>query len=408
MAEFIFYFIYIIFGLEFIFSMADLKYSRKKIWLCCIPLVIILVAVAYVLFFIAGRHYFNVFYPLLLIPVGICFVRFVSKDKSSRGIFPFISALFFITISDTIGNTIYVYALRTFADWRIYVPELTFMLAVLFCIRKFVKPMYSSTSGYSRRGWLALDIILLAYEFMLYMVSVTMQFDEIIFIRFGLEAITLVVFIYASFISTRNMREQYLEYEKKLLDDQVRAGILQAETFKEKERELSHIRHDIRRKLVTLKELTGGDGTDPVCQIIQEIDEELAKTKSRIFCNNAHVNAILTMYHRQAESLGIDCDMLVDVPEDFKLDVVEFSVMLSNLLRNAIDGCKNVPEEVFSFINLQARTSKKAFILEIKSSNIKEASKDLQIENYVNKYSGLYELMTEDGVSITKILINIY
>lgn len=405
MAEFIFYIIYILFGLGFIFSMADLKYPKKKIWICCIPVIAVLVAVAYYLFFVLGRHYFNVFYPLMLIASGALFITFVAKDKDFRGLFPFISAIFFVTLSDTIGNTIYVYALRTFADWRIYAAEILFMTAVLICVRKFIRPLYSSTSRYSKRGWLAMDIILMAYEFMLYMVSVTMEFDEIIFIRFGLEAITLVVFIYASVFSAKNMREQYLEYEKKLLDDQVRAGIMQAETFKEKERELSHIRHDIRAKLMQIKEITGGDGTDPICQIIREIDEELTKTKSQIFSSNAHVNAILTMYHRQAEMLGIDYEVLVDVPKDFKLDVVEFSVMISNLLRNAIDGCDGI-EEGKKFIIMHGRTTRKAFILELKSSERKTASVDLQIESYLEKNNGWYDCMDDGDCSKIKILID--
>lgn len=404
MFEFLYYVLYIVFGCEFVLSLADLKFPKSKIRIYGAIVVFLLIAVAFFLFEIPDRRYFNFFFPMVSILLGTGLVMGISKDDGFRGLFPFLSALFFITISDTIGNSVYVYAIHTWNDWRVITPEILFMSAILLCIKKYIKPFYSMTSKYDSGSWFAMDMVLMVYEFMSFMMSVTMDFEKIIFIRLGLEFITMIVFVDASVISGKTLKEQHHEYEKKILDDQVRAESLQINNFQERERQLKHVRHDIRGMLADLKEYVTDE---KALAIICRINDELDKTKAKIYCNNMHVNAIIAMYANQAGTLDIEFKAMVDIPEKFSLDIVEFNIMLSNLLENAMDGCRAMHRFDDKFIRMQARTTKNVFIFEMKCSDKRQASLVEQAKDYIEKLGGIYDCTAEKECTTTKILIHI-
>lgn len=62
--------------------------------------------------------------------------------------------------------------------------------------------------------------------------------------------------------------------------------------------------------------------------------------KDRRYCENTTVNAAAAYYASQAEGVGIEITMGLDIPNRLDLDPLELATAFSNLLENAIHGCE--------------------------------------------------------------------
>lgn len=365
MFEYLYYINYIVFGFEFILAMANLKYPKSIIRVRALPALLVVAALGYLLIMMDDRAYFNFFFPMVSIVAGIGIVFAVSEDDGFKGIFPLLSGLFFITISDTIGNSVYVYALHTWNDWRVIVPEAAFMAFVLAIVIRYVRPMYVKTLRYDNLGWAALDAVIVVYGILIYMMSVTNDFEDLVFIRVGIELLALIVFIYASVVSGRSAELQRLEYEKRLLNWQVKTNILQTEDMNETERRMSRVRHDIRHKLIVLERNINENRTEDALNLIHEIDEELEKTRRETYCSNTYVNTVLTMYSSKCKAGGIKYSAIADVPSELPIDITELTAMMAGVIEEAFRNCSRMSSKEERYLGIQARSGADSFILEV-------------------------------------------
>ena len=58
------------------------------------------------------------------------------------------------------------------------------------------------------------------------------------------------------------------------------------------------------------------------------------------FCENTAANAVLLYFAQQAKSNGIDYIVKADIPSDIFVTETDISVIVGNLLENALDACK--------------------------------------------------------------------
>lgn len=58
------------------------------------------------------------------------------------------------------------------------------------------------------------------------------------------------------------------------------------------------------------------------------------------FCENVAANAVLLYFAQQAKDAGIDYIFKADTPQDSGLSETDISVLLGNLLENALDACR--------------------------------------------------------------------
>ncbi len=66
----------------------------------------------------------------------------------------------------------------------------------------------------------------------------------------------------------------------------------------------------------------------------------LDSTKVINFCREPLINAALSIYIRQAKSLGFSIKHKINLPPNLRVSENDFSILLSNLLENAINaGC---------------------------------------------------------------------
>jgi len=125
------------------------------------------------------------------------------------------------------------------------------------------------------------------------------------------------------------------------------------------------MRHDRRHFEATLLALLQNGKNE---EAIKSLEERLAvePRTTRKYCDNTTVNAAISHYLSKAEEEGIKVSADLNIPSDFDIDEMEMAITISNLLENAIKGCKNVPENE-KYIKITSRY-KKQLLLEIMNS----------------------------------------
>lgn len=118
--------------------------------------------------------------------------------------------------------------------------------------------------------------------------------------------------------------------------------------------EVRKARHDLRQHLAVVQTYIDQDDSAGLAEYIGIYKNRLPSDTSEYFCSNSVVNAIVSYYAAQALDNGIDFMAAVSYPKDCTVSSTDITVLLGNLLENAVEACKRDPEE-FMFINLQVK-----------------------------------------------------
>ena len=105
--------------------------------------------------------------------------------------------------------------------------------------------------------------------------------------------------------------------------------------------EMRGYKHDFHHHLETLKGyLTAGE-TERALAYLDELDERLFAVDTLLKTGNVTLDAILSAKLAQAKAEGIAVKVKAAVPEKLALSDVELSILIGNLLDNAIEACRN-------------------------------------------------------------------
>lgn len=102
----------------------------------------------------------------------------------------------------------------------------------------------------------------------------------------------------------------------------------------------------------------------------------------------------------------------------------ELSVVMSNLIENAINACVKIPDYSDRYIKVKARSTENNLVLEIVNSCIAKAETDkngmpvtdreghgigvISVETFVNKYNGMLDFTAEEDRFTARVLVNYY
>ena len=183
----------------------------------------------------------------------------------------------------------------------------------------------------------------------------------------------------------------------------------------------SRLRHDFRYQLTVL---AGMLKKQQYKELEQYLDQYIARVSDAPvrYCSSYAVNAILNHYASICRELGIKADLNIRLQESFAVEDSDFCVLLGNLLENAIDGCKSVPEDKRSLILKIGQTAEHVIALQISNPyegllNKKEgrlfSSKHegegqglKSVQLIVEKYDGVLDIRCEDQIFEVKVLLN--
>ena len=112
-------------------------------------------------------------------------------------------------------------------------------------------------------------------------------------------------------------------------------------------KEMRGYKHDFHHHLQTLKgELEAGD-VERALSYIERLDNQLMNVDTLLKTGNVSLDAILSAKIAQAKAENIAVTVKANIPDTLTISDVELSIIVGNLLDNAIEACCTATDERF-------------------------------------------------------------
>ncbi len=213
------------------------------------------------------------------------------------------------------------------------------------------------------------------------------------------------------------MNRIYLEQEKSCqYHSQIAVYKMLAEQYRQSER----LRHDMKNHIIALSALSRNKEWEKIDDYLKNMEDIVLDADGDMTGNKA-VDALLYQKRKRAEEENIKWECDVQMPKGCCINEFDLCVLFGNILDNALKACGRMQKGECRFINIQAKTVKKCFLIEVKNSMDRtEKYADgftnkgdlkghgiglLNVSDVVNKYNGVVNTGAENGIFITSILM---
>ena len=133
------------------------------------------------------------------------------------------------------------------------------------------------------------------------------------------------------------------------------------------------------------------------------------------------VDAILNSKLSLIQDKQISVDATAIVPGDIEISGIDLSILIGNLLDNAIEACMQISEKKDRFIRIYIDIVKKQLYISVTNSMNGKARKMgnsflsakqgnhgfglLRIDSIISKYHGYVNRQTENGIFATEVML---
>lgn len=249
---------------------------------------------------------------------------------------------------------------------------------------KYLRTPYREVQKQTKRGWWIFSAIAAIFyiALALFMNNPTSITDRPEDYPVMILLFILMPLIYLHIIMT--LLNQHREFEKA---EEKNILMLQSANLISRINELAEAndkfrieRHNFRHKIRTIATLAERREYDELERVVNEFTQTFKSTQVTRYCDNAVIDAVLSHYIRQAESLGITLELGFDFPNEITINTTELATVFANAIENAIHACEKLPAEE-RWIEIKV-ISKPKFIARIK-----------------NRYNGTVEF-DDDGIPV--------
>ncbi len=180
-------------------------------------------------------------------------------------------------------------------------------------------------------------------------------------------------------------------------------------------------RHDYHNHIQVLKAHVELKAYDEAKNYLDMLNDDLTSVDTVIKTGNVMVDAILNSKLTMIKEKGIHVDATAVVPQNVPFSGIDLSVLIGNLLDNAIEACVQIPKEEERFIRIYIDIVKKQFYISVTNSMSGRARKNglqyfsgkagvhgfglLQIDRIASKYGGFINRQNEEGVFATEVML---
>ncbi len=324
------------------------RYPKKKTLSITLFTMIPLIIVNLILFVILGFDRYGTL-MLLTLSVPSCIILWIlSKHRDGRFFFTFCMVDTIILEVVYITNLLNLYISPDNYIFMFSVRLISLPLLELLVYHK-LRPIYLEVQKRTSDGWGIFAVIGL-----LFYVAITLIMtypDNIANRPHQIPSLVLMFIlmpvIYIHIIST--LRHQQLNYER---DEQEKLMHLQVAHITERVKELGEAnesfrkeRHDFRHKLKAVASLVETKQYDELANVIKDYEENIKQTHVVRYCNNAIIDAVLSVYIGKAKNSGIDVKLGFAFPENFEANESELATAFANAIENAVNACMKLPPD---------------------------------------------------------------
>lgn len=112
-------------------------------------------------------------------------------------------------------------------------------------------------------------------------------------------------------------------------------------------KEMRGYKHDFHHHLQTLKGQLEAGEVERALAYIEQLDNQLRNVDTLLKTGNISLDAILSAKIAQAKAENIAVTVKANVPDQLTISDLELSIIIGNLLDNAIEACRTVAEKRF-------------------------------------------------------------
>lgn len=323
-----------------------------------------------VLFFIVNFAYIYTMYQRKLLSALFhdlfITISMLLSELCSSGVFSYFGSSFY-------GQEAYFRNLVIFS----VISKLLYFL-ILQCTSLYIKQRITRELFFSK-STLFLNIIPLLSAFIalvLIAVCTKVSLPFILDILISVSAIMLLainIFLAWFHTSTQEKSQQFLEMQLLLQKEYDTA--LYFDALHQQDEKQKILIHDIRKHLLSIADLNEKGDAEKITAYIKQIIQSSDLQHSVRICDNNLLNTILYRIQQQCKASGTS--FLTDIRSgcaDF-LSEYDMTALFSNLLDNAIDATKNIPDSYIE-LNVTPHSDKKIIITMINSCRKNPFSKN--------------------------------
>ena len=341
-------------------TMATPKYKIKTLYILSTAIILVVnVSINY--YFYLSENYTAVFYAdfTMLMVIGII-QKHLFTDKIMQWCFSYITML---NIYEAVVFLSYIF--RDIFPNQAYgnvILRLILFLVIVVVFHKWVSKPYRSVLDY----WYIyiLPIVTLQACFLGYLFGgnieemlVNNYIPLMLLVLLGLSIYIAIIHSLKTITKQYVMREanQKMQAEREYL--QLAAGNMsqRLELMEEVSARNSRAAHDRRHFNNVLLELLEQEKTGEAAALLQN-QNQMTQKISRVYCENPAVNAAVCHYAALAEQAGISTEIELDIPRELTVDSLELSMVVSNLLENAIQACGRLTDGTKHYLRFTCRS----------------------------------------------------
>ena len=185
-------------------------------------------------------------------------------------------------------------------------------------------------------------------------------------------------------------------------------------------KEMRGYKHDFHNHLQTLKGYIEAGENERALKYIEELDYGVMNTDTLLKTGNVSVDVILSAKIAKAKSKGINVTVKANLPDNLNITDVELSIVIGNLLDNAIEACVQTTEAE-PFIRVYLIMKSNMLYFSMLNSSGDKLKKDGSLfnskkggfhgfglrraESIIEKHGGWIKYNSEDGAFSSEFLV---
>ncbi len=186
-------------------------------------------------------------------------------------------------------------------------------------------------------------------------------------------------------------------------------------------REMRGYKHDFHHHLQTIRGQLEAGEVDRALAYIGQLDEQLMRVDTLLKTGNVALDALLSAKVSQAKAAGIAVTVKAHVPEGLLLTDLELSIVIGNLLDNAIEGCREAEGKADRFIRIFMGMKGKMLYFSMLNTAGKKQKKEgsfflsrkegmhgfglRRVEHILMEHGGWCKYNSEDGAFTSEFLV---
>ncbi len=182
-------------------------------------------------------------------------------------------------------------------------------------------------------------------------------------------------------------------------------------------------RHDMRHHITMMSGYLSAGQYEKAREYLQSYENTFPGDSTVFFCKHYAVNTILMYFAHQAENNKIDFSVSADLPASLKIPDNVLSVLLGNLLENALEACMHVKKRR-PFITVKAKSDKDSVFFQIENNYSKEPATDPEgrylsakhdgigigiesVKSIADQYDGMMGIRAENGIFSVSVFLTV-